>query len=152
MACGATWFGRLVTAIAAASIVWLAGALPATAQKASLRIDGLYAFQVKAFTGTLAIKAIKGGAVFDLATVSPKGTTCSASGKALGGQVMTFRRGEAGFRLTVLRDQITIGGLLGRVSETSFCGLNGLLTGPYKRRGPLDADAQAALAALERAP
>jgi hypothetical protein len=131
--------------------------LPAAAQKAPARIDGLYEFQAKPHTGTLAVKSIKGGVIFDLTTVSPKGATCTASGKATGGSILTFREeagGEpdAGFRLTILRDQITISGLLGRVSETSFCGLNALLTGVYKRRGPLDAEAAAVLAAIETPP
>ena len=123
--------------------------MPAAAQKAPSRIDGLYDFQAKPHTGTLAVKSIKGGVIFDVMTASPKGATCEASGKAIGGSVLTFREDEAGFRLTIQRDQITISGLLGRVSETRFCGLNALLTGVYKRRGPLDAEAAAILAAIE---
>ena len=127
-------------------------ALPAAAQKVPSRVDGLYDFQAKPHTGTLAVKSVKGGVIFDVTTVSPKGATCAASGKAIGGSVLTFRDEDAGFRLTIKQDQITISGLLARVSETSFCGLNALLTGVYKRRGPLDKEAAAILAAIEKPP
>ena len=147
--------GRETVALAAISLVATA---PADAQKFSARINGIYDFSTAPHTGSLSVKAIKGGVLFDLSTVSPKGTTCAASGKALGGTVLTFRDattrdgdGEvAGFRLKIERDQITISGLLGRVSEAPFCGLGALLTGVYKRRGPLDAKTAASLVALER--
>jgi hypothetical protein len=127
-------------------------ALPVAAQKGPSRIDGLYDFRSKPHTGTLAVKSVKGGLVFNVTTASPKGATCEASGKAIGGSVLTFRDEDAGFRLTIQHDLITISGLLGRVSETSFCGLNALLTGVYKRRGPLDNKAAATLAAIETSP
>ena len=133
------------------SILLIMSPIPGLAQKAPARLDGVYAFQSKPHTGSLAVKSTRGGVLFDLSTTSPKGATCSASGKAVGGDVMTFRQDDAGFRLTVSRDQITISGLLGRVSETPFCGLNGLLTGVYKRRGSLDTETMAALSAIEKA-
>ncbi len=150
-------FSSLVTSwrwtrVLAGAIAVAASHAPAAAQKALSRIDGLYDFQSKPHTGTLAVRSIKGGVIFDVTTVSPKGATCAASGTAIGGSVLTFRQEEAGFRLTIQRDQITISGLLGRVSETPFCGLNALLTGVYKRRGPLDAEATAVLAAIDRPP
>ena len=73
---------------------------------------------------------------------------------------MTFRQSDAGIaaapagfrlRLDRDRDQIVISGLMARVSETSFCGLGGMLTGVYKQRGPLDGATSAALTALEKA-
>jgi hypothetical protein len=142
----------LIGAIAIGVGAMSASRASAAAQKTPARLDGLYDFQAKPHTGTLAVKSVKGGIVFDVTTVSPKGATCSASGKAIGGNVLTFREEEAGFRLTILRDQITISGLLGRVSETPFCGLNALVTGVYKRRGALDAETAALLAAIEKPP
>ena len=136
-------------ALASALVAAAVFAAPASAQKFPSRVDGLYEFQAKPRTGTLSVKSVKGGLLFALTTVSPKGATCAASGMAIGGSVATFREKEAGFRLTIQRDQITISGLLGRVSETPFCGLNGMLTGVYKRRGPLDAEAAAILASID---
>lgn len=129
----------------------LAGAPLATAQKAAPRVDGLYEFTAKGFTGTLAVRSVKGGLLFVVETVSPKGATCSASGRATGGSALTFRHDNAGFRLLLQRDQITISGLLGRVSDAAFCGLNGMLTGVYRNRGPLDAAAASSLSALDKA-
>lgn len=140
------------TLSAVAGVVAILGGAPhAAAQKSSLRVDGLYGFSAKGFTGTLAIKAIKGGALFAVETVAPKGATCSASGRASGGSTLTYRHGDGGFRLLLQPGQITISGLLGRVSDTPFCGLNGMLTGVYRARGPLDAAAESSLAALEKA-
>ena len=155
--------GRGIVALAALAVMapaLLVAMAPAHAQKSSARIDGVYDFSTTPHTGSLALKGIKGGVLFDLSTVSPKGTTCAASGKALGGTVLTFRDattlagdGEvAGFRMKIERDQITISGLLGRVSDAPFCGLGAMLTGVYKRRGPLDAKTTASLVALEKGP
>lgn len=138
-------------------LVGLSGS--ALAQKAPGRADGLYDFKTAPHTGQLAVKTIKGGLVFDLTTVSPKGATCAASGRAIGGSHLTFRVSEtgadkeAGFRLRIDRDrqQIIVSGLMARVSETPFCGLGAMLTGVYKRRGPLDPATAATLTALERA-
>ena len=135
---------------ALAMTVGVAGS--AFAQKASVRPDGLYDFKAAPHTGVLAVKSTKGGLLLVVSTVSPKGATCAATGKAVGGTVLTFREGEAGFRLRIERDQITISGLLGRVSETAFCGLGALLTGVYQRTGPLDATTAAELVQLEKPP
>ena len=132
-------------------------ALPASAQRGTVRPDGVYDFRPlpaaarARHNGTLAVRSVKGGIVFDLTTVSPKGTTCSASGLALGGSVLTFRDAEDGFRLTVEAGRITVGGLIGQVSQAKFCGLGARLTGLYVRRSGLDKEAISRLAEVEKA-
>ena len=132
-----------------ALVVAIVATGPSQAQKFVERIDGVYMFAAAPHTGTLAVKDIKSGLLFEVTTVSPKGATCEARGQSAGGKVSTFRAGEAGFRLTVGRGQITISGLLGRVSEQPFCGLGAMLTGVYNRSGPLDAKTAAALKDLK---
>jgi hypothetical protein len=122
----------------------------AVAQKAPNRIDGVYDFKTAPHTGRLAIRSIKGGVVFEVTTVSPKGATCDARGRAVGGTVLTFREDDAGFRLKIDRDAITISGLLGRVADQTFCGLGAMLTGVYKRTGPLDTKTAASLSGIDK--
>ena len=128
------------------------GSQAALAQKPPAKTDGVYDFKSAPHTGTLAVKTARGGLLFDVSTVSPKGATCTARGKALGGTALTFKDGEAGFRLKLDHDrtQITLSGLIGRVSETPFCGLGAMLTGVYKRSGALDAKTAAELVLLDK--
>jgi hypothetical protein len=143
------WSRRWALALAGVTIC---AAGPAIAQKAPVRPDGIYDFKAAPHSGTLAVKTTKGGLLFEVMTASPKGATCEARGKAIGGTVLTFKEEEAGFRLRIDGDraQITISGLLGRVSDAPFCGLGGLLTGVYKRSGPLDATRAAELSRLDK--
>lgn len=141
---------RLPAWIMACVVVHVASGL-AQGQKFAEPVDGIYDFTAAPHTGTLAIKSAKGGLLFEIMTASPKGTTCEARGKATGGRTLTFREGDAGFRLHVEGVDIRISGLIGQVSDTTFCGLGARLTGVYKKRsGRLDAKTAAALAQLEK--
>ena len=150
------------SAFAALALAAIAGpATPAMAQRVATRPDGIYALRAPrtgpaaGHSGTLAVRRLKGGVAFDLSTVSSKGTTCAASGVALGGSVLSFRDGQNGFRLTIdarsAPTRIVVGGLPGRVSETKFCGLGASLTGLYVRTGDLDPTTVATLATAAKA-